>query len=115
MRFCFSVVVFSSISLDLLPERAATLMVYEDVVEIVSGLQGKHCVWKIVLGTFNFVKNAVEVVTFIYLIILINVDLLRKIRALGTVAQEQLLIEIASYFRVYNEYYFPPRFCITPQ
>lgn len=32
--------VFSSISLDLLPERAATLMVYEDVVEIVSGLQG---------------------------------------------------------------------------
>ncbi|KAK2844564.1 hypothetical protein Q5P01_011223 [Channa striata] len=35
--------VFSSISLDLLPERAATLTVYEDVVEIVSGLQGvKH-------------------------------------------------------------------------
>uniref|UniRef100_A0A1A8V4H4 Family with sequence similarity 171, member A1 n=1 Tax=Nothobranchius furzeri TaxID=105023 RepID=A0A1A8V4H4_NOTFU len=32
--------VFSSISLDLLPERAATLMVYEDTVEIVSGLQG---------------------------------------------------------------------------
>ncbi|XP_054478404.1 protein FAM171A1 [Anoplopoma fimbria] len=32
--------VFSSISLELLPERAATLMVYEDVVEIVSGLQG---------------------------------------------------------------------------
>lgn len=32
--------VFSSLSLDLLPERAATLMVYEDVVEIVSGLQG---------------------------------------------------------------------------
>ncbi|XP_061572805.1 protein FAM171A1 [Cololabis saira] len=32
--------VFSSISLDLLPERAATLMVYEDVVEIVSSLQG---------------------------------------------------------------------------
>uniref|UniRef100_A0A3P8RSM7 Family with sequence similarity 171 member A1 n=1 Tax=Amphiprion percula TaxID=161767 RepID=A0A3P8RSM7_AMPPE len=32
--------VFSSISLDLLPERAATLMVYEDVVEIISGLQG---------------------------------------------------------------------------
>lgn len=32
--------VFSSISLDLLPERAATLMVYEDVVEIVSGSQG---------------------------------------------------------------------------
>nr|XP_020497637.1 protein FAM171A1 [Labrus bergylta] len=32
--------VFSSISLNLLPERAATLMVYEDVVEIVSGLQG---------------------------------------------------------------------------
>ncbi|XP_010785299.1 protein FAM171A1 [Notothenia coriiceps] len=32
--------VFSSISLDLLPERAATLMVYEDVVEIVSGVQG---------------------------------------------------------------------------
>lgn len=36
--------VFSSISLDLLPERAATLMVYEDIVEIVSGLQGKWCV-----------------------------------------------------------------------
>lgn len=33
--------VFSSISLDLLPERVATLMVYEDVVEIVSDLQGK--------------------------------------------------------------------------
>uniref|UniRef100_A0A1A7X9T9 Family with sequence similarity 171, member A1 n=1 Tax=Iconisemion striatum TaxID=60296 RepID=A0A1A7X9T9_9TELE len=32
--------VFSSISLDLLPERAATLMVYEDTVEIVSSLQG---------------------------------------------------------------------------
>lgn len=32
--------VFSSLSLDLLPERAATLMVYEDVVEIVSGYQG---------------------------------------------------------------------------
>lgn len=32
---------FSSISLDLLPERVATLMVYEDVVEIVSDLQGK--------------------------------------------------------------------------
>lgn len=33
--------VFSSISLDLLPERAATLMVYDDVVEIVSDFQGK--------------------------------------------------------------------------
>uniref|UniRef100_A0A672GUQ0 Family with sequence similarity 171 member A1 n=1 Tax=Salarias fasciatus TaxID=181472 RepID=A0A672GUQ0_SALFA len=33
--------VFSSISLDLLPERAATLTVYEDKVEIVSGLQGQ--------------------------------------------------------------------------
>ncbi|XP_053182827.1 protein FAM171A1 [Scomber japonicus] len=32
--------VFSSISLDLLPERAATLMVYDDVVEIVSDFQG---------------------------------------------------------------------------
>lgn len=32
--------VFSSLSLDLLPERAATLMVYEDVVQIVSGYQG---------------------------------------------------------------------------
>lgn len=46
--FCVCVPVFSSISLDLLPERAATLMVYEDVVEIVSGLQGKNvclCIW----------------------------------------------------------------------
>uniref|UniRef100_A0A3Q2DLN3 Family with sequence similarity 171 member A1 n=1 Tax=Cyprinodon variegatus TaxID=28743 RepID=A0A3Q2DLN3_CYPVA len=33
--------VFSSISLDLLPERAATLMVYDDVVEIKSSQQGK--------------------------------------------------------------------------
>lgn len=44
MQFvCVSVCVpvFSSISLDLLPERTATLMVYEEVVEIVSGLQGK--------------------------------------------------------------------------
>ncbi|XP_077431409.1 protein FAM171A1 [Vanacampus margaritifer] len=32
--------VFSSISLNLLPERAATLTVYEDVVEIVSDFQG---------------------------------------------------------------------------
>ncbi|XP_053699642.1 protein FAM171A1 [Synchiropus splendidus] len=32
--------VFSSISLNLLPERAATLMVYEDVVEILSDFQG---------------------------------------------------------------------------
>ncbi|KAI7806244.1 protein FAM171A1 isoform X1 [Triplophysa rosa] len=32
--------VFSSLSLDLLPERAATLMVYDDLVEIVSGYQG---------------------------------------------------------------------------
>uniref|UniRef100_A0A673MG81 Protein FAM171A1-like n=1 Tax=Sinocyclocheilus rhinocerous TaxID=307959 RepID=A0A673MG81_9TELE len=32
--------VFSSLSLDLLPERAATLMVYDDVVQIVSGYQG---------------------------------------------------------------------------
>ncbi|KAJ8353926.1 hypothetical protein SKAU_G00214930 [Synaphobranchus kaupii] len=32
--------VFSSLSLDLLPERSATLMVYEDVVQIVSGFQG---------------------------------------------------------------------------
>lgn len=38
-RVCFPV--FSSISLDLLPERTATLMVYEEVVEIVSGLQGE--------------------------------------------------------------------------
>ncbi|XP_055020259.1 protein FAM171A1 [Boleophthalmus pectinirostris] len=32
--------VFSSISLDLLPERAASLMVYEDVIEIVSDFHG---------------------------------------------------------------------------
>ncbi|XP_052013084.1 protein FAM171A1 isoform X2 [Apodemus sylvaticus] len=32
--------VFSSLSLGLLPERCATLMVYEDVVQIVSGFQG---------------------------------------------------------------------------
>nr|XP_006636205.1 PREDICTED: protein FAM171A1 [Lepisosteus oculatus] len=32
--------VFSSLSLDLLPERSATLMVYEDLVQIVSGFQG---------------------------------------------------------------------------
>lgn len=32
--------VFSSISLELLPERAASLMVYDDVVEIVSDFQG---------------------------------------------------------------------------
>uniref|UniRef100_A0A8D0C5Q3 Family with sequence similarity 171 member A1 n=1 Tax=Salvator merianae TaxID=96440 RepID=A0A8D0C5Q3_SALMN len=34
--------VFSSLSLGLLPERSATLMVYEDVVQIVSGFQGNH-------------------------------------------------------------------------
>ncbi|XP_041622084.1 protein FAM171A1 isoform X3 [Vulpes lagopus] len=33
--------VFSSLSLGLLPERSATLMVYEDVVQIVSGFQGQ--------------------------------------------------------------------------
>uniref|UniRef100_A0A8C5F8J3 Family with sequence similarity 171 member A1 n=1 Tax=Gadus morhua TaxID=8049 RepID=A0A8C5F8J3_GADMO len=32
--------VFSSLSLELLPERTATLMVYDDVVQIVSGFQG---------------------------------------------------------------------------
>ncbi|MBN3280325.1 F1711 protein, partial [Polyodon spathula] len=32
--------VFSSLSLDLLPERSATLMVYEDIVQIVSGYEG---------------------------------------------------------------------------
>ncbi|KAM3872835.1 protein FAM171A1 [Diretmus argenteus] len=32
--------VFSSISLELLPERAATLMVYDDVIQIASGFQG---------------------------------------------------------------------------
>lgn len=37
---CFQV--FSSLSLDLLPERAATLMVYDDVVQIVSGYQGNN-------------------------------------------------------------------------
>ncbi|MGH0178187.1 UNVERIFIED_CONTAM: hypothetical protein FKN15_077560 [Acipenser sinensis] len=36
--------VFSSLSLELLPERSATLMVYEDIVQIVSGFQAtkKH-------------------------------------------------------------------------
>ncbi|KAG9283630.1 protein FAM171A1 [Astyanax mexicanus] len=34
--------VFSSLSLDLLPERAATLMVYDDVIQIVSGYQGSR-------------------------------------------------------------------------
>ncbi|KAM9436034.1 protein FAM171A1 isoform 1-T1 [Clarias gariepinus] len=34
--------VFSSLSLDLLPERAATLMVYDDEVQIVSGYQGSR-------------------------------------------------------------------------
>ncbi|KAJ3598136.1 hypothetical protein NHX12_001650 [Muraenolepis orangiensis] len=32
--------VFSSLSLELLPERTATLMVYHDVIQIVSGFQG---------------------------------------------------------------------------
>lgn len=36
----FVFAVFSSLSLGLLPERSATLMVYEDVVQIVSGFQG---------------------------------------------------------------------------
>lgn len=45
--FCVSVCfqVFSSLSLDLLPERAATLMVYDDVVQIVSGYQGNSHVF----------------------------------------------------------------------
>lgn len=34
--------VFSSLSLELLPERTATLMVYDDVVQIVSGFQGSR-------------------------------------------------------------------------
>ncbi|KAM5156861.1 LOW QUALITY PROTEIN: protein FAM171A1 [Mantella aurantiaca] len=34
--------VFSFLSLELLPERSATLMVYDDVVQIVSGYQGKR-------------------------------------------------------------------------
>lgn len=43
---CFPVCVpvFSSVSLDLLPERTATLMVYEEVVEIVSGIQGEKTI-----------------------------------------------------------------------
>lgn len=36
--------VFSSLSLGLLPERSATLMVYEDVVQIVSGFQGMFAI-----------------------------------------------------------------------
>ncbi|KAK1806685.1 hypothetical protein P4O66_005185 [Electrophorus voltai] len=34
--------VFSSLSLDLLPERTATLMVYDDIVQIVAGYQGSR-------------------------------------------------------------------------
>ncbi|KAG8443187.1 hypothetical protein GDO86_011843 [Hymenochirus boettgeri] len=34
--------VFSSLSLGLLPERSATLMVYDDIVQIVSGFQGSQ-------------------------------------------------------------------------
>ncbi|XP_030055821.1 protein FAM171A1 isoform X1 [Microcaecilia unicolor] len=34
--------VFSSLSLGLLPERSATLMVYDDIVQIVSGFQGSR-------------------------------------------------------------------------
>lgn len=40
--------VFSSLSLGLLPERSATLMVYDDVVQIVSGFQGK-----LIFGSWN--------------------------------------------------------------
>lgn len=53
-RVPLSVSVFSSISLVLLPERAATLMVYEDVVEIVSGFQGKCSGFCINVGTLAF-------------------------------------------------------------
>lgn len=38
--------VFSSLSLGLLPERSATLMVYEDIVQIVSGFQGMFKILK---------------------------------------------------------------------
>lgn len=37
---CLCVAVFSSLSLNLLPERAATFTVFDDVVQIVSGYQG---------------------------------------------------------------------------
>lgn len=47
----FSSAVFSSLSLGLLPERSATLMVYDDVVQIVSGFQGmlifESCNWNV--------------------------------------------------------------------
>ncbi|KAI4891339.1 hypothetical protein NFI96_015725, partial [Prochilodus magdalenae] len=45
--------VFSSLSLDLLPERAATLMVYDNVIQILSGYQGN--VWN---ATERIIHNA---------------------------------------------------------
>ncbi|XP_040290488.1 protein FAM171A1 [Bufo bufo] len=47
--------VFSSLSLGLLPERSATLMVYDDVVQIVSGFQGSHLQPRV-----HFARSALE-------------------------------------------------------
>lgn len=48
--------VFSSLSLGLLPERSATLMVYDDVVQIVSGFQGK-----LIFGSWNWNLNDISI------------------------------------------------------
>lgn len=50
--------VFSSISLDLLPERAASLMVYDDVVEIVSDFQVSTITMKVSGASPEFISSA---------------------------------------------------------